>query len=72
MKIFVRVKPRARQKKIEKVGKNQYVVSVKEPPQEGKANYALIKALSEYFGVSQTQIKILRGLTSRQKCVEIL
>jgi len=72
MKIFVRVKPRARQKKIERVGKNQYVVSVKEPPQEGKANYALIKALAEYFGVPRTQIKILRGVTSRQKCVEIL
>ncbi|OGN13385.1 MAG: hypothetical protein A3J47_01050 [Candidatus Yanofskybacteria bacterium RIFCSPHIGHO2_02_FULL_43_22] len=53
-------------------GKDYYVVSVKEPPVHGLANKAIIKALSDYFGVSQVRIRIVSGYTSRQKVIEIL
>ncbi|PJA37619.1 hypothetical protein CO181_02780, partial [candidate division WWE3 bacterium CG_4_9_14_3_um_filter_43_9] len=49
MKIFVKAKPRAKNEKIEKIGEDCFKVSVKEPPEEGKANQAIVKALAEYF-----------------------
>lgn len=72
MRIFVKAKPGAREEKIEKVDEVNFVVSVKEPPVQGRANAAIIKALAEYFGVAVGRVKIVSGWTSRQKVVEIL
>ena len=38
---------------------------------DGKANEALIAFLSEHFNVPKTSVRILSGLKSRQKRVEI-
>jgi len=70
MKISVRVKPNARQEKIEKIGE-VFTVYVKEPPKENKANRAMIRLLSEYFKTPKSNITILSGLKSRQKIIEI-
>lgn len=70
MKISVTVKPRAREERVEKMD-NGYIVYVREPAEENKANCALIEVLSEYFGVSKSKISILSGLKSRHKIVEI-
>lgn len=72
MRINVKAKPNAYEEKVEKISDTEYVVSVKEPPVNGLANKAIIKALSDYFHVSQFNIRILSGHTSRQKVVEIL
>jgi len=48
-----------------------FLVKVKEPPKEGKANKAVIKLLAEYFGVSQGSIRIVRGFRSRTKVIEV-
>jgi uncharacterized protein (TIGR00251 family) len=71
MKISVKVKPNARQEKIEKVNESHFLIRVKEKPQEGKANKAVIKVLAEYFGVPQSQIVLLKGQSSREKIFEI-
>jgi uncharacterized protein (TIGR00251 family) len=71
MKISVKVKPNAKQEKIEKVNESHFLVWVKERPQEGKANKAVIKVLSEYFGVPQSQVVLLKGQASREKIIEI-
>ena len=71
MKISVRVNPNARQEKIEKVNEGHFRIWVKEKPQEGKANKAAIKVLSEYFGVPQSQVILLKGQSSREKIFEI-
>lgn len=72
MKIFVKAKPGARISEIQKVDENHYVVSVKEPPIQGKANVAIIEALAEYFQKRLSQVRIVSGFTSRQKIVEII
>lgn len=41
------------------------------PPVEGKANQALVEALAEYYNVRVRDIKIVSGLKSRDKLVEI-
>ena len=71
MKIFVKVKAKAKQELVEKIDENHFKVLVKAPAQEGKANQAIIKILAEYFKVSQSQIRIVSGLSSNQKVVEI-
>lgn len=71
MKIFVKAKPRAKEQKIEKVDENRFVVFVKEAPEKGKANEAIIKVLAEYFKVSKSNIKLVSGFSSENKIFEI-
>jgi len=70
MKIQVKVKPNSKTEELSQEG-NLFLVKVKEPPKEGKANQAVIKLLTQHFGVSQSQVKILSGLKSRNKVIEI-
>ncbi|MBI4708764.1 MAG: DUF167 domain-containing protein [Candidatus Portnoybacteria bacterium] len=71
MKIFVQAKPRARKEFIEKISETHFVVAVCEPPEKGRANEAIIKALAQYFSVARSRIRITSGASSRNKIVEI-
>lgn len=46
-------------------------VKVTSPPIKGKANEAVIKALSEHFNVPKSRITITKGLKSNKKEVEL-
>jgi hypothetical protein len=70
MKIQVKVKPNSRTEELSQEG-GSFIVKVKEPPKEGKANQAVIKLLAERFGVPQSQVRILSGLRNRNKVIEI-
>ncbi len=78
MKIEVRVRPGAKLEKVEPPpnemfgsGAPTYKVSVREPAKEGRANEAVIRALAHHFKVPPGQVRILRGILSRNKIVEI-
>ena len=71
MKIFVKVNPRAKEEKVIKIDDENFKVQVKEPPEKGRANHAVLRVLAEYFDISQVNIKIISGFTSRQKVIEI-
>jgi len=71
MKIQVKVKPNSKTTEASQEG-DSFIVKVKEPPKEGKANQAVIKLLAEHFGVSKSHVRILSGLRSRNKVVEIV
>jgi len=70
MKIQVKVKPNSNTGKLSQEG-NSFIVKVKEPPKEGKANQAVIRLLAEHFGVPQSQVRILSGFRSRNKVIEV-
>jgi len=70
MKIFVRVKPRSRDERLEKTTEG-YVAYISEQPIEGRANRALIELISNYFGLPKSDITILSGKKSKHKIVEI-
>jgi uncharacterized protein len=72
MKIFVKVKPGAREERVEKIDDINFKVQVTQPPEKGKANLAVIKALAEYFDLSQSNIQIVSGSTSKLKVIEII
>jgi len=71
-KINVRVIPRAKQNKITVESDGRVRVHITAAPVDGAANVAVIKLLAEYFDAPKSQIKIIRGATSRNKVVELL
>jgi len=70
MKIQVKVKPNSKTEDLSQEG-DSFMVKVKEPPKEGKANQAVIKLLAAHFGVPQSQVRILSGSMSRNKVIEV-
>lgn len=72
MSIYVKVKPKSKEEKVEKIDDTHYVVYIKEIPEKGKANKAVIKNISNFFHISKTQVKIISGFTSRQKLIRII
>ncbi len=71
MKITVIAKPKKKKEFVEQITPTHYVVSVKEPAEQGRANYAIIQALAKYFAVSPSEIEIVSGHTNKIKTFEI-
>ncbi|MDD5547631.1 MAG: DUF167 domain-containing protein [Candidatus Pacebacteria bacterium] len=72
MRITVKAKPNAKERKVEKISDTEYKVSVKEPAKQGKANYAVLEAIAEHFNVGISHVRIVSGLTAKNKIVEII
>lgn len=70
MIIFVRVHPKASKIQVIKES-GGFKVYLTKPAIDGLANEQLIELLSSYLKVKQYQIKIIKGLKSRNKIVEI-
>jgi len=69
-RISVKVIPNAKMDSVEDLG-DKLKVRLKAPAVDGRANEALIKVLSEYFGVRKNHVKIILGEKSREKVVDI-
>jgi hypothetical protein len=67
----IKMEPRSSRKGISGVVGDAIKIKVNAPPVGGAANEELIEVLSEEFGIKKTSIKILRGISSRNKVVEI-
>src|ERR1700687_954313 len=63
----VRAQPRARKPGIAGEQGGALKVAVAAPPEEGKANRALVEALAEALGIRRAQVELLAGSTSRDK-----
>ncbi len=71
MKISVKLKPQARQDKVEAIDADSYMVWVKAKAVEGQANQAAAKLLAEYFNLPKSQVMLIKGKTSRNKVFAI-
>ena len=79
VKILVRVKLFSKEEKVEKIPQSgfdfanadSYTVWVKEAPEDGKANDAVIRALAKYFDISKSSVELVSGATNRDKVFEI-
>ena len=54
-----------------KVEGNKIFVGLTSKPEKGKANLELIKKLAKYFKVPSSHVRIVSGLKSRRKIVEV-
>lgn len=48
-----------------------FMVSVKEPAKEGRANRAIEKAIAEYFNIPPSRVRIVSGEASKEKVIEV-
>lgn len=71
MIVQVRVSTNAAKPGVEKTADDEYKVRVSAKPVGGKANAAVIEALAEHFGVPKGRVRIVAGLTSKRKTVQI-
>ncbi len=67
MKLTVKVHPNSKNPRLEKSADGLFDIYVKESPQQGKANEAVVEALSEYFKIPKTTITLVRGGKSKIK-----
>ena len=54
-----------------KVDGTRILVGLTSKPEKGKANVELIRKLAKHFKVSSSHVRIISGLKSRRKTVEI-
>jgi len=62
-RLTVRVHARARTERLE--------LWVREPPADGRANAAVVRAVARWAGVAPSQVAIVSGAAGRHKVVEI-
>jgi len=67
----VRVTPRARQNKVQQQPDGSLKVHVTAPPEDGRANEAVVETIAEWLGVKRRQVTIVSGATSRNKVVRV-
>jgi len=70
--LTVKVIPHARLTRVERDGAGGFIVRVPDPPEDGRANAAMIEALAQYLGVPKRRLAIVRGHTSRRKVIRLL
>ena len=68
MRITVEVKAGSKKDEVIRGEGDRYIVRVKAQRKKGKANVAVLKLLRKHFG---RQARIVRGMTSTTKIVEI-
>ena len=68
----IRVHPRASRTEVKALMSDGSIrVKLKAPPVEGRANSELVALLSRLFNVPASSVRIVGGLTSRQKSVVV-
>lgn len=71
MRIFVTVKPRKKEEKVDKIDDTHYVVYTKAPPVDNKANDAVLRILAVYFDLPRWKIQLVSGQSSRKKIIDV-
>lgn len=72
MKFQVRVKTGASEQSIEDFGEGKYLVYLKSVPTHNDANRELINLMAKHLGVPALKLKIVSGLTNKDKTLEIV
>lgn len=65
--MILKIKVIPNSKKEEITEGNPLILRIKEKPEKNKANIAVIKILSKHF---KTRIRIIHGLTSKNKIID--
>jgi len=70
--ISIKVLPRSsRNEVVGEMEDGTLKIKLTAPPVDGKANEALIELLADHFDIAKNKIKILKGLTSKNKIIQI-
>lgn len=72
MNLQVKVKPNARESRLEQQADGSWRAWLKSPPVDGKANAELVALVAARFGVAKRQVEIRAGAGGRSKLVRLL
>lgn len=72
MKLHCHIKPNVKHDEGVEYIDDIYVVRVKAPATEGKANTAAAQLLAGHFGVAPSHVRLISGHTSKYKTFEII
>ena len=68
---LVRVQPRAKRNAIRPGAGGGLKVYVTAPPEDGRANEAVVEIIADWLGVKRRQVEILSGETNRNKVIRV-
>lgn len=71
MLIKAKVFPNSSKEEIIKKSEDSFEIKVKEKPVMGLANRGVVKALSSYFKIPESRIRLIKGFKERNKIFEI-
>jgi len=69
-RLTVHVHPKARTVRLKWDG-STLEIWVREPPADGRANAAVVRAVARWAGVAPSQVAIVSGAAGRNKLIEI-
>lgn len=72
MLIHVKISPGARTDEVVQKNSTSYLVSVREPAEQNRANTAMLALLARHLQVEPAQLRIITGHHAPGKIVEIL
>jgi len=67
----VKVQPRASKNGLAGIMEDAVKLRITAPPVDGEANKGVIQFFARLFGISQKEVAIISGISSRTKIVEI-
>jgi len=71
-RVAVRVQPGARREALTgRLASGEWKLAVTAPPEDGRANEAVVELLCGLLGVKRRQLELKRGATSRSKVFEV-
>jgi uncharacterized protein YggU (UPF0235/DUF167 family) len=71
IQIGLHARPGARTEKVSLGADGRLLASVRAPALDGRANAAVVEAVARALDLRPRQVRLVRGLRSRQKVVEI-
>jgi hypothetical protein len=72
MRLVVQVKASSKMNKIASEPDGSFTIHVVAPPAKGKANREIVKWISKKLGNSSSSVRIVAGLHSNRKIIEIV
>ncbi len=72
MLIHVKIKPDSKEDKIVEKNETSFIVYVKEPAEDNRANKRLIELMAEKFNIIKSKIKIVTGHHAPSKILDIV
>lgn len=72
MFIKVKVFPNSKKEEVVKKSKDSFEAYVREKPKEGIATKAAMRAVSLFFGIPISRLRIIKGHKQRNKIFEII
>ena len=72
--MFLKVKlhPKSKKQKIEKLSDDKFEIWVKSKAEENKANYEMLELLSEFLEIEKKNLRLISGHHRPGKMIEIL